>query len=168
MASAFFITNMKMGIKPSIPSFGGRYLYCRMFDFHGQIKANGGIWAEVVVGTGYAVVKVRAPEAGLDFLAAQSGIMRVPLNLLDDSLGTLTPQQRQTLRDVVEAMGYSVEEINAALPDWRVITLRQLFHFIFSRRRRARFDEISQDFIFDGSVATCAKTIEQLDVEIVD
>lgn len=161
---AYFIARMKQGERIGI----GKFLFCNVADHHAQIAGVGGKWDNVVVGTGYAVVKVRATAAVLDYLASQSGIIRVPLSRLDDSLGTLTANQLQAIRNAVEAMGYTAEEINAAYPDWRQITLLQLFRFVFTRRRAARWDDVGQAFIYDGKLMTCSKTIEQLDAAVAE
>jgi len=114
------------------------------------IVAAGGSWAEIEVLGNHALVKVRQlSEAQLAPLGQiYSRLPAIPLNT---TLSELTTGQKQALRDRVEALGYTSQEITAALGvELGQVTLRQLLRFIASRRRKPRFDIPTQSVVLDG------------------
>lgn len=164
MATAWFITVYKQ----ATPS--PRYLYparyCAIDDYSDEINALGGFWSDTEVLGNYALVKVRASAAGLTQLANRPNFFRLPVDRLDDSLGSLSQQTLLNIRDRIVSMGYTLEEIQAALPaDWRSITLRQLLRFVASRRRKPRYDVQQGMFFLDGEVQVC-KSVEAVDAEV--
>jgi hypothetical protein len=161
MAVAWFVTNYK---RLSTPGWGYRR-YCAMDDFSDQIAADGGAWAETEVLGGYAIVKVRADAATLTLIAGTAGFYRVPLTVLDNTLASLTAAQRNAIQARIEAMGYTVEEITAAFPNLRNATLRQVLRFAASRRRKPRYDAVSDAIMLDGEIVAC-RSVEDVDAEI--
>lgn len=67
-------------------------------------------------------------------LVADAELRAIPVSALDNTLGSLTPQQRQFLRDVVGELGLDTSEVTAQT------TLRQLLRYI-GRTLEAGFDE---------------------------
>src|SRR3990167_3288589 len=108
----WFICPMKQRIDPDKPI---PVRYCGMDDFTPLIRADGGDWSESEVLGAFAVVKVRASAATLTIIAAEPGFQRIPRDLLDDSLSSLSTAQRRAIKDRLNAMGYTDAEISAAL-----------------------------------------------------
>lgn len=75
-------------------------------------------------------------------LVADSDLRAIPVSALDNTLGSLTPQQRQFLRDMVEELGLDTSEVTAQT------TLRQLLRYI-GRTLEGAFDENNFD-VSDG------------------
>jgi hypothetical protein len=66
-------------------------------------------------------------------------------------LSSLTNQQRTAIRNRVLALGYTAEELDAALPgNLGNFTLRQLLQFIARRRRKVRYDAGADTVVDDG------------------
>ena len=147
---------------------GALVRYPKIDDFTGQITAAGGFWSESEVLGDCAVVKVRAPQAGIDQLDAQPGFIKIPVEHLDDPLSSLTATKKTQIRNKLESMGYSLAEIQADLgTDLGTKTLRELLLFITKRRMRPRFDVALQDIVFNGIEETC-KSVDQLNSEVSD
>jgi hypothetical protein len=99
----------------------------------------------------HAIVKVRANNPTLTLIAAIPGAARIPVAQLDDPLSSLTVQQRNAIRNKITSLGYTVAELDAALPgDIRNFTLRQLLTFVARRRRKVRYDSGTDSIIDDG------------------
>ena len=160
MAIAWFVTNYnrRNGFFPT--------RYCAMDDFTAQIEADGGDWTETEVLGGYAIVKVRASAETLTTIAGTAGFYRIPTAALDSTLASLTNAQRTAIRNRVEAMGYTTEEITAAFPNLRNATLRQVLRFAAGRRRKPRYDAVSDAIVLDGEVQSC-RSIEDVDAEVL-
>jgi hypothetical protein len=139
--------------------------YCAMDDFTSVIRADGGDWREVEVLGNQAVVKVRALAPTLTTLAGTPGFRRIPLNLLNDSLSTLTAGQRTAIRDELLAAGYTLAEVQAALPDLSTVTLRDVLRFLASRRLKPRYDQGTDNIVLDGPVQACGD-IDALDASV--
>lgn len=131
--------------------------YCAMNDFTPQIAADGGAWSESEVLGGYAVVKVRASAATLQTIAAAEGFQRIPRDLLNDPLSTLSVAQRRAIKDRLNAMGYTDAEITAALGNINLnnTTLGQVLRFAASRRLKPRWDEVQRQIVLDGPFQAC-------------
>lgn len=140
--------------------------YCGMDDHTGAIRADGGTWSESEVLGNSAIVKVRASAETLTAIANDPNIQRIPVGLLDDSLGSLTVTQRTAIRDRVLAMGYTTEEVTAALGnDLSAVTLRTLLQFVTGRRQRPRYEAGTDTIVLDGVVEAC-RPFEALDEEV--
>ena len=163
MAIGWFITRYRQ--KPGGP-FGRPIRYCAMDDFTSQISADGGAWAESEVLGGYAVVKVRASEATLSDIAKDDDFRRVPVDRLDDPLSSLNTNQKNVLKNIILAMGYTEAEIAAALSnDLRDRTLGQVLRFIAQRRLKPRWDNVQGQIVLDGVLQDC-RPIADVDAEI--
>lgn len=137
-----------------------------MDRFTSLIRADGGSWSEAECLGDEAVTKVSAFPATLNLIANEPEFIRIPMNLLDNTLAELTPQQRTAIRNKLEALGYPTQEIIDRLGNNLAnVTLRQILRFILTRRKKPRWDGPSQSIILDGPNQTC-KTIEQLDGEV--
>jgi hypothetical protein len=132
-----------------------------------QIKADGGEWREVEVLGGRAVVKARASAATLTTIAADPDCRRIPLDLIDRPLSDLTNAQRTAIRNELNDMGYSDQEIRDRLGNnLATVTLRQVLRFMATRRVLRRFDRQTQTIVFDGPTVPCG-SIDDLDVAVV-
>ena len=138
--------------------------YCAMDDFSAAIAADGGKWTETEVLGDRAICKVRAAAGTLTTINGTATFRRIPLDILDDSLSTLTNGQRTAIKNELLDAGYTLAEINAAVPDLSVVTLRQVLHFFASRRLKPRF--AAGVIIFDGPQVT-PRTVESVDGEVV-
>jgi hypothetical protein len=125
--------------------------YCAMDDFTAQIKADGGSWAESEVLGNVAVVKVRASAETLTEINAATGFVRLPKDLLDDPLSSLTTAQKNAIKNKLQSMGYSAAELSDRFPnDIGTYTLRDVLVFSAKRRLRPRYDSNSDTIICDG------------------
>jgi hypothetical protein len=141
--------------------------YCAMGDFNDLIVADGGRWSEAEILGDAALVKVSASAGTLTTINAAPGFLRFPNHVdLNDTLGDLTANQRQALRDEALALGYTQAEIDAALPaNWATVTLRQVLNFFRTRRLRPRYDAGTDTIVLDGAVQAC-KAVEVVDSEV--
>jgi hypothetical protein len=138
--------------------------YCAIDDYTPQIYAAGGQWAETEVLGNRAIVKVRAPAAGLSALDAT--YRRIPKNRLDDSLADLPAAIKVALRDEIQDQGYSLVEIRARFgDDLGAYTLRDVLRFMASRRLQPRWDWIADEIILDGPAQAC-RSVESVDAEV--
>jgi hypothetical protein len=137
--------------------------YCAMDDFTAQIRADGGNWSETEVLGDCAVVKVNASNATLNAVAGTPGFVRIPVARLGDSLSSLTTAQRAGLHTRIEAMGYPLAEIEAALgPDLGLKTLGDVLRLVTRRRLRPRYDAETDRLIWDGPIQP-VRPIEDVD-----
>lgn len=123
-----------------------------MDEFTSTIRAEGGVWHEAEMLGGQAVVKVRASAGTLTAIAGTVGFRRIPLQLLDDSLSSLTAGQRTAIRDELLAAGYTLEEIQAAFPNLASATLREVLRFMVSRTRKPNYDPVTDTVRWDGPI----------------
>lgn len=136
---------------------------CRMNVYTALIAADGGAWAETEVLGNHAVVKVRASAETLATIAADPDITRLPVALLDDPLSSLSPAQKTAIRNKVQALGYTLAEINARFPgDLGDYTLRDVLRFVATRRRKPRYEAGTDSIVLDG-VAVTPESVESVD-----
>lgn len=149
MATGWFIAPYKRRVRPQL---SGIVRYCAMNDFNVQIQAfNGGRWAETEVLGQHAIVKVRASAATMTAIANTAGFTRIPVAALDDTLSSLTTAQKNAIRNKVQALGYTLAELQERFPnDLGTYTLRQLLMFVAQRRRLVRYDAGTDSIIDDG------------------
>jgi phage terminase large subunit-like protein len=142
-----------------------------MDEYTAVIFANGGNWSESEVLGNHAVVKVRASAATLTTIAADVRFHRIPVALLDDTLASLTNAQIDAISNKVQALGYSLAEIQAALGTTRAQirqkTLRQVLRFVASRRIKPRYDANTQAVVFDTGVVETPRSIEDVDAAVI-
>lgn len=137
--------------------------YCAMNDFTTLIKADGGAWSETEVLGNHAIVKVLANATTLATIAAAPGFTRLPKDLLDSPLSDLTNPQKIALRDKIESLGYPREEWQADLgADLGTKTLRDVLRFIAKRRRKPRYDSVTDSIALDGPIQSC-RAVEHVD-----
>lgn len=142
--------------------------YCAMDDYTLNIVADGGAWSETEILGDHAIVKVRAAATTLTTIAAASGFLRIPGHAaLTDTLGDLTAEQRTAIRNKLQALGYTAEEIKAALPtNWQTVTLGQVLRFAATRRLKPRHDATTDTIICDGE-AQSTRPIESVDAAVI-
>lgn len=147
---------------------GARGRMPAIINFSAELAAEGAkvVYSEVL--GSYAIAKVNASVALLQLIDADADHIVIALNKqLDSTLSDLSQAQKDRIRNVVLAMGYTVEEITATLGnDIGAITLRQLLQFCAQRRFKPRWDETSQSIILDGPQQQCRQP-ESLDVVVV-
>jgi len=140
--------------------------YVVVDELTATIRADGGDWSETEVLGQVAIVKVRASAGTLSQVAALPGVTRLPVDRLDDPLSTLTAGQKTALRTRVQALGYTLPEIAGRFPnDIGTYTLRQLLHFIASRRRKVRYDQATDAIIDDGVIFT-PRAVAEVDAAV--
>lgn len=167
MIGLFLVPYERWADGPTDPHVRRRPLHLRP-EIAALIRADGGAaYADECLGN-YAVVKVRATAATLQALNDLAGVRRLPKDRLDDALDTLTQQQKITLRDWIEALGYPRAEWQSVLgTDLGAITLRQVLRFILTRRLRPRYDPAADAIVLDGAVQPCG-AIEDIDAAVTD
>lgn len=137
---------------------------CSMDSFSPSITADGGIWEEVEVLGGFAIVKVRANLATLVAIDAAASFMRLPKDDLLSPLSDLTLLQKTRLRQKILDMGYTAQELSDALgSDLGAITLGQVLRFIASRRREPRWDGTT--IVYDGEIRS-PRSLDDLDAQV--
>lgn len=141
--------------------------YCAMGDHTATIHAAGGAWSEVEVLGNQAIVKVRATPAVLTQLNGVAGFRRLPKDLLDDSLASLSTGVKTAIRNELTSAGYTLAEVQARFgSDIGQYTLRDVLNFFASRRLKPRYDAGTDTIILDGAEQDC-KDIDELDGEVV-
>jgi hypothetical protein len=152
----------------TVRRFPGRY--CSVDDFRQQIVADGGDWLAAECPGNEAVVKVRASSTTLTAIGQTAGVLRIPSRFTDPNatLGNLTSGERNTLLARLQALGYTTQEISAALGSnltgWRQRTLGQVLRFVLTRRLKPRYDAGSDSIVLDGPVQPTAplEALEQV------
>lgn len=151
--------------------------YCIVDDLTPEIWASNGwpqgnvpespeFWSETEVLGQHAIVKVRATNPVLTQVANLPGVTRIPVAALDSPLSSLTGAQKTAIRNKVQALGYSLAEIQERFPnDLGTYTLRQLLHFVASRRRKLRHDKATDSIIDDGPVRP-VRPLEEVDATV--
>lgn len=121
-----------------------------MDDYTKQIiYTEGGNWSEIEVLGNRAIVKVKAEEATIVVL--DSVFKRIPKDGLDDPLSDLSLAVKTALKNEALDMGYTLQEIQAKLPnDLNSYTLRDVLKMLASRRRKPRYDADTDTIILDG------------------
>lgn len=148
MTVAWFICPYKRRVGAHKPT-----RYCSMDDFTAAILADGGTWSETEILGDAALVKVRASDSTLTTINVASGMVRIPNHFaLTDTLGDLSAGQRTAIENKLQALGYTLAELRAAIPSggWASVTLGQVLRFAASRRLRPRYDNNTDTIICDG------------------
>lgn len=142
--------------------------YCAVDDLSDLVAADDGAWSEAEVLGDHAIVKVRASAATLTAIAALPGVSRLPADRRDQSLSSLSGPQKSALRARVSALGYTADEIAAALPgDLGSHTLGDVLDLIASRRRKVRYDPDADAIVADGPDQP-TRPVADLDDEVAD
>lgn len=149
MALAWFICPYKRHNPGVVPP----ERYCAMDDFTSAIFADGGNWSETEILGDHAIVKVRASSATLTIVDAAPNFLRLPTHTnLNDTLGDLTTGQKNAIKNKLNSLGYTNQEITDALPtNWQNVTLRQVLQFAATRRLKPRYDSNTDSIILDGA-----------------
>jgi len=142
--------------------------YPAIDDHTAEIESYGGRWSETEVLGNFCIVKVRAPVAVLNALAAIDGYRRLPKDRLDDPLSDLSVQVLKQIRNELEDMGYPLAEIKDRFGnDLSIYTLRDILKFATRRRLKPRYNASTDEIILDGPVQP-VKPLELVDTEIED
>jgi len=152
MPTAFFFCPYKRVTPDRRP--GRVEVYVAMDDFTPQIQADGGAWYERECLGAQAIVKVRASLATLQAINATPGFQKIPIAHLSDPTSGMTTNQRTAILNKLQALGYTLTEINAAFPlGWDgPYTLRDIIVFALSRRQSPRYDQPSDTVVWNGSL----------------
>ena len=142
--------------------------YPAIDDHTVEIESYGGRWSETEVLGNYCIVKVRAPVAVLNALAAIDGYRRLPKDRLDDPLSDLSVQVLKAIKTVLGDMGYPAAEIRERFGnDLSIYTLRDVLKFATRRRLKPRYNAGTGEIILDGTVKPL-KPLELFDTEVED
>jgi hypothetical protein len=108
------------------------------------------------------VAKIRASDATLTQIAALPGVIRLPKQLLSESLSDLTNQQKTAIVDKLGTLGYTTSEIRNSLGNnIGNKTLGDILKFAATRRVTPRRE--GDTLVFDGPVRPCGRSIESVD-----
>lgn len=139
---------------------------CIVRQLRDQIRTDGGRYHAVEVLGDRAVVKVVGVSvATLNAIAALPGVVRIPKDLLNDQLSTLTAGQRTAIRNQVLDAGYTMAEVNARFPNLANNTVGDVLRFLATRRLKPRYIQATDTIICDGEVQAC-ESIDVLNEEI--
>jgi 3D (Asp-Asp-Asp) domain-containing protein len=164
MPVRWFIADYKRDTSVSHPR-----QYCVIADYQALITADGGKWSDMTIGKGTALAKVSASSATLQTIAADPAVLPIPAGLtLQDTLSSLTTNQKNVLRNKVLAMGYTAQEIQDKIgSDLGAVTLGQLLRFLATRWIYPRYDKATDTIVFDtGIEMPPPKTVDKLDAEV--
>ena len=163
MAICWYIIPYKRQLPNSGP-FPVRY--CEIDDYTSEIYAAGGAWTETEILGDRAIVKLRAPDA---FQTQATALWkRLPKDRIDDSLSDLSNAAKKKIRDEILDQGYTIQQINDRLPnDFGTYTLRQVLHFMATKRRKPRYDRDLDEIFIDGIDQPC-RSIDSVDAEVTE
>lgn len=141
--------------------------YCAMNDFTAVILADGGDWSETEILGDSALVKVRAAAGTLTTINQADGFLRIPNHTdLTDTLGDLTAGQRNAILTKLADLGYTQQEITAALPaNWAAVTLGQVLRFAATRRLKPRYVQQTDTIVCDGP-SQPVRPVDEVDVSV--
>ena len=140
--------------------------YCSMNDYTTQIRADGGAWTETEVLGNHAIVKVLANTDTLQTIANDPDFIRLPKDRLDDSLSDLGTTAKNTIRNKILELGYSLSEIQERFGnDIGDYTLKDVLLFVAKRRLKPRYDSNTDDIICDG-IEQVVRPLNDVDKEI--
>jgi hypothetical protein len=151
-----------------MPGKPAEYRQCAMARYDARIRATGGSWAASECLGNHAVCKVTAPDSLLADIATTDGFLMFPAEFIDSPVAGMSFGDQLLFTAKAGELGYSIPEIQAALPlDLGNYTLRDLLNFVLTRRQDPRFDEATQTIVLDGMTRSC-KSADQLDAEVPD
>lgn len=117
-------------------------------QYGAQIRSDGGDWNALDLPQGNALVKVRATASTLTTIATDPQVTRLPKDILDTSLADLTAGQKNAIQAKLNALGYTNQEIQAALgANIGTKTLRDVLRFAVKRYTRYRADPAQADVV---------------------
>ena len=130
-----------------------------------EIAEHGGAWGGIQAFGGFAVCKVVATPAVLNAIAALDGFWRIPLDRLDDPLSTLPSKYLTQINQLLQSMGFTVQEIEDKFGvDWENVLIRTVLRFMISRWRQWRWNADLERLEWDGTIHL--KTDEQTQIEL--
>lgn len=139
--------------------------YPAIDDYTPQIYGVGGRWAETEILGNRCLVKVSAPPAALNKL--DTIFKRIPKDRLDDNLADLPTTVKNALRNELLDAGYTLAEVrNRFGNDLSQYTLRDVLHFMTSRRLKPRYDAATDTIVCDGPAQPC-RSIDSVDTEVI-
>jgi len=168
MSFAWFLCPIKLNKEVRI--FGTYPLrYWAMDDFTQQILSEGGWWAGCDALGNVAVCKVRASDALLAVIEATPEFMRWPKDGMNDPLGDLTDEQIDQIKSKLLELGYTMGELRRKFGgniNIAAYTLKDVLDFVTQKKIQPRYDDINDDYIFDGAETGPRRTIESIDQEV--
>lgn len=162
LIKAWFICPYKRRVNTRFPS-----RYCAMDDFTQQIiYKDGGKWSEIEVLGNHAIVKVLAEEDTISTISSTDGFNRIPKDNLNDSLSDLKTNQKDFLKNKIQSLGYSLQELQDKFGnDLGSYTLKDVLKFIAKRRLKPRYDSELDEIICDGEEQVTG-SVDDLDKRI--
>lgn len=141
--------------------------YLAINDYIDLVAADGGVFKSVEIRNNRALIKVRASAATLATLNALPGWKRLPKDLLNDPLSSLTVNQRNAIRSELQDQGYTLVEINLAFPNGiGNYTLRDVLQFMTNKRRTMAYDIVSDGLVESVEQVDCFPGVDTLDTEV--
>ena len=111
-----------------------------------------------------AIIKINAITS--DLLQLNAAYTRILLSRLDEPISSLSATNRTALRNQILDMGYTLQELNEKFPDGIAnYTLKDALKFMLTRRIKPRWDETTDEIIYDGVSVPCGN-IDDLDRRI--
>lgn len=167
MPTGWFFAKSERWHDPERPSLVA-YRHAIWLRHAEQIRADGGTYIDQeCLGSQY-VVKVLASISTLTAITNDVGCDRIPKNVLNDSLDTLTNPQKNALKNKLQELGYPVAEINERFPgDLGQYTVRDVLRFALRRRRQPRYDQPTDTIVWDGA-EEIPVDIDEIDTGIGD
>ena len=138
----------------------------KILELQNQIFGDSGAWAGSEALGNVVVAKIRASDQTLNNIAALTGVIRLPKNLLSQSLSDLTATQKNAIVNKLRNMGYPLQEIRDYLGnDIASNTLGDVLRFAVRRRLTPRLDTTSGELVVDGDERP-TKSIDATDDEV--
>jgi hypothetical protein len=118
-------------------------------DHFDAIMADGGAYTANNLGRGYGIVKVKATQATLDLIGADPEIVYFQIDL-DGGLVAISNQEAQELWTILQAMGYTSQELRTMLGISNVNQLRNKNFRDVLNAAGSRIAKISYDPVLDS------------------
>lgn len=146
--------------------FGQPRRYCAMDDFTSTIFADGGNWSEIEILGNMAVVKVMVNTSTLlTTIDAATGFTRLPVDHFNDPVDSLPAAKKAAILNKLQSLGYSSNEVTAALGDLTGKTLADVLRFAATRKILPKFDA-QKNIVFTGATVSC-DSVDALDSRVV-
>jgi len=168
MSVAWFIAPYTIWVNPDPNGFPKWTRRPKFLELSSQIFGDGGAWAGSEALGNVIIAKIRASDQTLNAIAALTGVIRLPKNMLSHSLSDLTSQQKSTIVNKLRNMGYPLQEIRDNIgSDIGEKTLGDVLRFAARRRLTPRLDTTSGELVVDGDTRP-TKSIDATDDEVAN